>query len=158
VTIPIPIPRIGLSANFQVAAERNGGNWDVVLKVFPFSLVIDLRPFVDQIVDALRNVVHDTLGRIPLIGGMLEGLVDAVLNALRSVIDTILGAIVAFIKQVVVLIDLFSPTIPFKVTEIAAKQTLLAAGAPGDREVSLSIAALIPVVANQELVLVAAFA
>jgi hypothetical protein len=158
VTIPVPIPQVGLSANFQVAAQRDGDNWDVILKVFPFSILFDLSPTVNQIADAVKNVVHDTLGRIPLIGGLIEGLVDAVINALRSILVAVLGAITAFMKQLIILIDLFSPTIPFTVTQIPVRQRLLATGAPGDREVDLNVATLSPSVASQELVIAATFA
>lgn len=145
-TISVPLlpiliyPPIGLSVNFQVAAQQDGGNWDVILKVYPFSLLVDLTPSENTIIDGVEAAVRDTLGQIPLIGDLIDDLVDTVLNALRAVIDAILGDIEAFLKQLIILIDLFSPTVPFRVAQIPAIQKVIPAGGPGEAEVDLTIA------------------
>lgn len=143
--ILIPLP-IALSVNFQVAAQKDGSNWDVVLKVFPFSILIDLSPAVNTIVDAVESAVRNTLGQIPLIGSLIDGLVDQVLNTLKGIIDAILAAIEDFLKQLIVLIDLFSPTVPFQVAQIPATQKLLGAGGLGDNEVDLTVTGVTPAI------------
>ncbi len=143
---PILVPPIGLSVNFQVSAQQDGSNWDVILKVFPFSILVDLTPSVNTIIDAVESAVRNTLGQIPLIGNLIDDLVDGVLNALRAVIDAILAAIEDLLKQLIILIDLFSPTVPFRIAQIAATQKVLPAGGPGDAEVDLTISAVTPTI------------
>jgi len=149
ISVPLPpilVPPIGLSVNFQVAAQQDGSNWDVILKVFPFSILIDLTPTVNTVIDAVEAAVRNTLGQIPGIGSLIDDLVDGVLNALQAVIDTILGAVEDLLKQLIDLIDLFSPTVPFRITQIPATQKILPAGAPGDAEVDLTISSITPVI------------
>ncbi|PJG50034.1 hypothetical protein CVM73_38520 [Bradyrhizobium forestalis] len=142
-----------------MTAKQKGAEWDVILGIYPFSLQIDFTPTIDITIDAVERVVHDVLGGVPLIGDLIEGLVDSVLNALRSVIRAILAGLHSFIQQIINLIDVFSPTIPYKVTSFPAKQIFLPASGPGDREVSLSISAINqPTIINPEIVITANFA
>jgi hypothetical protein len=63
------------------------------------------------------------------------------------------------IQQIIILIDLFSPTIPFTVARIPAKQKMLGAGGPGDREVDLMITGVVPpAISSQEIVIAVNFA
>jgi hypothetical protein len=97
---------------------------------------------VNTIINSVEDVVNNTLGAIPLIGGLIAGLIDTVLNILRGVIDAILQSIADFIKALIILIDVFSPTIPFKITSFPARQTFIPAGSAGDGEVDLVISAV----------------
>ena len=46
VPVPIPIPPIGINADFGIAVYQQGNVWQVDLRVYPFSLYIDLTPSV----------------------------------------------------------------------------------------------------------------
>jgi hypothetical protein len=159
VPITIPVPPLGISAVFALSNKLNGNNWEIDLNVFPFSIQIDLTPSINAVIDAVESTLNGVLGNIPLIGGLISSLIDTVLNTLKGVIDSILGAISDFIRNMIYLIDLFSPTIPFHIADLPAVQRLLPAGsAAGDREVDLTISSLSSTILNQELVVTASFA
>jgi hypothetical protein len=158
VTIPIPILRVNLSAFFQVAVEQSGNNWNVILKVYPLSIQIDLTPTINAILDRMKEYVRQVLGGIPLIGDLIAGFIDGIINTLRNVIVGVLNAISALIRQVIILIDLFSPTIPFKVASLPSRQIMIPAGDEGDGEVDLTIASVIATVADPEIRIAATFA
>ncbi|TPL79871.1 hypothetical protein FJ950_27030 [Mesorhizobium sp. B2-3-14] len=158
VTVPIPILKVNLSAFFQLAVAQSGDNWDVILKVFPLSLQIDLTPTINAIIDRVREFVHRTLGGIPLIGNLIAGLLDSVINALRGIIVGVLNAIAALVRQMIILIDLFSPTIPFKIASLPSRQVILPAGDEGDGEVDLTIASVSTRIVDPEIQIAIAFA
>jgi hypothetical protein len=157
IPIPIPIPPLGLSADFGVGVQQRGASWQVDLNLYPFSLYIDLTPTVDLIIDTAKAFVRDTIGRIPLVGGLLEGLVDTVLNALRSVLDAILTAIKELIRTIILGLDLFSPTIPVPIQQIPARQIIMPASGPGDGDVALNISAVSLALNAGDLVLALSF-
>ncbi|RWE08330.1 MAG: hypothetical protein EOS23_23940 [Mesorhizobium sp.] len=162
VPIPLPILRMKLSPFFQLAAEKAGDNWDILMKVFPASL-LSLRPdleyyLVDRIINPLRETVRRVLSGIPLIGGLIANLVNSVLSALRSVVSGIIRGISELVRQVIIMINLFSPTIPFKIASMPARQIILPKGDVGEGEVSLTISDVSTTVADPEIQLGIAFA
>jgi hypothetical protein len=160
IQIPVIVPPIGVSLDFAILPPYQDGDvWRVDLGAYPFSLNFDLTPSINAILDKAKQVVHDILGQIPLIGDLIDGLVDTVINGLKAVINTILGAIHDFIEALIRLVDVFSPTIHFHAFKLSANQKILPAGGPGDREVDLIIAALAAqVTTDKELLLTTDFA
>ena len=144
IPIIIPVPPLGLSLDFTIPTPYQDGDvWRIDLAAKVFSLVIDLTPSIDLIIDQAEAAVHDTLGQIPAIGDLIDGLVDTVLNALKSVINAVLAAISDLIEALVRLIDVISPSVPFHAFKLPITQKILAAGGPGDREVDLVISGLL---------------
>jgi hypothetical protein len=159
VTVPINLPfSVDVSADFGISVNSVGSNWEVDLLVYPFSLFIDLSPMVGVILNAVENQVDSVLNTIPLIGPLISWLVNMVIGALSSVLSAILNAISSFIHDVILLLDLFSPTIPVPLLTFAKTQAMLAAGGPSDPEVDITIAALGATIADHELVATADFA
>jgi hypothetical protein len=138
---------------------KNGGStWDIVLQVFPFSVVIDPSPMADLLIDAIKQEVHDKLDQIPLIGSLIADLIDTVIGALQSVLDTLFQAIDALIHEVILLLDVFSPTIPVKLISFNKVQVFLPAGGAGDNEVDVNMVSLSAHIASHELIGEAAIA
>jgi hypothetical protein len=159
VTIPINLPfSVNVSADFGISVQSAGANWEVDLLVFPFSLFIDLSPMAGVIINAIESQVDAVLNTIPLIGPLISWLVNMVIGALSGVLSTILSAISSFIHDVILLLDLFSPTIPVPILTFAKTQAMLPAGGPSDPEVDITIAALGATIADHELVATADFA
>lgn len=153
VHVPITLPfAVQLSADFNLAVANGGSTWDVVLQVFPLSIVIDLSPMIDLVINAIKQAVHDALDPIPLIGSLIADLINTVIGALQSVLDTIFQAIDALIHEVILLLDVFSPTIPFKLISFNKVQIFLPAGGPGDGEVDVTLASLAAHIADHELI------
>jgi hypothetical protein len=159
ITIPINLPfSVNVSADFGISVQSAGANWEVDLLVYPFSLFIDLSPMASVIINAIESQVDAVLNTIPLIGPLISSLVNMVIGALSGVLSTILNAISSFIHDVILLLDLFSPTIPVPILTFAKTQAMLPAGGPSDPEVDVTIAALGATIADHELVATANFA
>lgn len=159
ITIPINLPfSVNVSADFGLSVKDAGSNWEVDLLVFPFSPLIDLSPMADVITNQIETAVDGILNGIPLIGGLIAWLVNMVLGALSSVLTAILSTISSFIHDVILLLDLFSPTIPVPLLTFAKTQAMLPAGGPSDPEVDITIAALGAAINDHELVATADFA
>ncbi len=153
VPLSISLPfAVKLSADFNVVVADGGSTWDIVLEVFPLSIVIDLSPMIDAVVNAIKQAVHDALDPIPLIGSFIADLINTVIGALQSVLDAIFQAIDSLIHEVILMLDVFSPTIPFKLTSFNKVQVFLPAGGPGDGEVDVTLANLAAHIASHELV------
>lgn len=157
VSLTIPLS-LNISADFGIAVRDGGSTWDVVLLVYPFSLVIDPTPTINAILSAVEAQVDSVLNGIPLIGSLIADLVNAVIGALQSVISAIAGAIDALIHEVILLIDLFSPTIPVTLISFQKVEVVLPAGGPGDPDVDITLASLTAQIAQQELVAETTFA
>jgi hypothetical protein len=140
------------SADFNVKVKDGGSKWNVVLEVFPFSIVIDPSPMADLFIDAIKQAVHDALDPIPLIGDLIADLIVTVIGALQSVLDAIFQAIDALIHEVVLLLDVFSPTIPFTLISFNKVQVFLPAGGAGDGEVDVKLAKLAARISSHELI------
>lgn len=153
VHVPITLPfAVKLSTDFNLVVADGGSTWDIVLDVFPLSIVIDLSPMVDVVLDAIKQAVHDKLDPIPLIGSLIADLINTVIGALQSVLDTIFQAIDNLIHEVILMLDVFSPTIPFKLMSFNKVQVFLPAGGPGDGEVDVTLAALAAHIDDHELI------
>jgi hypothetical protein len=140
------------SADFDVKVKDGGSTWDIVLLVYPLSIVIDPSPMADLLIDAIKQEVHNQLDPIPGIGSLLADLIDTVIGALQSVLDAIFQAIDALIHEVTLLLDVFSPTIPFKLVSFNKVQVFLPAGGLGDGEVDVTLAKLDAHIADHELI------
>jgi hypothetical protein len=114
--------------------------------------VIDPTPTINAILDAVKNAVDGVLNGIPLIGPLIADLVNLVIGALQSVISLIAGAIDALIHEVILLIDIFSPTVPVKLLSFNKVEVIIPASGPGDPDVDLTLASLTAQIAQQELV------
>lgn len=159
VTIPLTIPlSLNISADFGLQVRDGGSTWDIVLLIFPFSLVIDPTPTINAILNAVKAAVDGVLNGIPLIGGLIADLVNLVIGALQGVISLIAGAIDALIHEVILLIDIFSPTIPVTLISFNKVEAMLPAGGPGDAEVDITLASLTAQITQQELVAETSFA
>jgi hypothetical protein len=159
ITIPINFPfSVNVSADFGISVRDTGTSWEVDLLVFPFSLFIDLSPMVSVILNAIETAVDGVLNTIPLIGGLIAGLVNTVIGALSGVLSSILSTISSFVHDVILLLDLFSPTIPVPLLTFAKTQVILPAGGPPDPAVDITIAALGAIINDHELVATADFA
>jgi hypothetical protein len=159
VTVPLAVPiDLKVSADFGIAVRDGGSKWDIVLLVFPFSLVIDPTPMISAILDAVKATVDGVLNGIPLIGSLIADLVNLVIGALQSVIALVADAIDALIHEVVLLLDIFSPTIPLTLIAFDKVETIIAASGPADPDVDLTIATLAANIAQHELVATADFA
>ena len=154
-TLPFAVK---FSADFDVTVKNGGSTWDIVLQVFPFSVVIDPSPMADLLIDAIKQEVHDKLDQIPLIGSLIADLIDTVIGALQSVLDTLFQAIDALIHEVILLLDVFSPTIPVKLISFNKVQVFLPAGGAGDNEVDVNMLSLSAHIASHELIGEAAIA
>jgi hypothetical protein len=153
VHVPITLPfAVQFSADFNFTVADGGSTWDIVLQVFPLSIVIDPSPMVDLVIDAIKKKVHDALDPIPLIGPLIADLINTVIGALQGVLDAIFQAIDALIHEVILLLDVFSPTIPFKLISFNKVQVFLPAGGPGDGEVDVTLASLAAHIADHELI------
>jgi hypothetical protein len=140
------------SADFNVTAEDGGTTWDIVLHVFPLSIVFDPSPMADLLINAIKQKVHDVLDSIPLIGSLIADLINTVIGTLQSVLNAIFDAIDALIHEVILMIDVFSPTIPFKLISFNKTQAFLPAGGPGDGEVDVTLTLLKAHIADHELI------
>jgi hypothetical protein len=140
------------SADFDVKVMDGGSKWNIVLLVFPLSIVIDPSPMADLLLKAIKQAVHDALDPIPLIGGLIADLIDTVIGALQSVLDAIFQAIDVLIHAVVLLLDVFSPTIPFNLISFNKLQAFLPAGGPGDGEVDVTLTNLAARISDRELI------
>jgi hypothetical protein len=159
ITVPINLPfSVNVSADFGLSVRDAGTNWEVDLLVFPFSLLIDLSPMATVILNAIESAIDGALNNIPLIGGLIAWLVNMVLGALNSVLLAILSTFSSFVHDVILLLDLFSPTIPVPLLTFAKTQAMLPAGGPSDPEVDITIAALGASINDHELVATADFA
>lgn len=153
VTVPLTIPlSLNISADFGIQVRDGGSTWDMVLLIFPFSLVIDPTPTINAILDAVKNAVDGVLNGIPLIGPLIADLVNLIIGALQSVISLIAGAIDALIHEVILLIDIFSPTVPVKLLSFNKVEVIIPASGPGDPDVDLTLVSLTAQIAQQELV------
>ena len=153
INIPLTIPlSLNISADFGIQVRDGGSTWDIVLLVFPFSLVIDPTPTINAILNAVKNTVDGALNGIPLIGPLIADLVNLVIGALQSVISLIAGAIDALIHEVILLIDVFSPTIPVTLLSFNKTEVMIPASGPGDPDVDLTLASLTAQIAQHELV------
>ena len=153
VHVPITLPfAVKFSADFNLTVADGGSTWDIVLQVFPLSILIDPSPMVDLVIAAIKQAVHDALDPIPLIGSLIADLINTVIGALQSVLDTIFQAIDALIHEVILLLDVFSPTIPFKLISFNKVQVFLPAGGLGDGEVDVTLANLAAHIADHELI------
>jgi hypothetical protein len=112
----------------------------------------------DLLIDAIKQEVHDKLDQIPLIGSLIADLIDTVIGALQSVLDTLFQAIDALIHEVILLLDVFSPTIPVKLISFNKVQVFLPAGGAGDNEVDVNMVSLSAHIASHELIGEAAIA
>lgn len=160
-TVPINLPfSVNVSADFGVSVRSIGPNWEVDLLVYPFSLFIDLSPMASVILNAIENAVSNALSVIPGIGSLIADLINAVLSTLNGLISAILSAISSFIHDVILLLDLFSPTIPVPLLTFSKAQAILPAGfpMPPDPEVDLTIATLGADIEDHEMVVTADFA
>lgn len=160
-TVGVNLPfSVNASAEFGISVQSVGSNWEIDLLVFPFSLSIDLSPSAGLIISAIQAQVSATLGSIPLIGGLIAGLVNTVIGALTGVLAAILSAISGFINGLIMLLNLFSLTIPVPLLTFAKTQAFLPAGVPSasDPEVAMTIPALSATILDQELVATANFA
>jgi hypothetical protein len=79
-------------------------------------------------------------------------LINTVIGALQSVLDAIFQAIDALIHEVILLLDVFSPTIPFKLISFNKVQVFLPAGGLGDNEVDVNLVSLSAHIADHELI------
>jgi hypothetical protein len=159
IDVPLTIPlSVNVSADFGLEVTDGGTKWNVVLLVYPLSLVIDPTPTISAILNAVEAYVDGVLNGIPLIGGLIADLVNAIIGALQSVIGAIAGAIDTLIHEVILLIDIFSPTIPITLISFNKVEVVLPASGPGDPDVDITIAALTAQIAQQELVAAASFA
>jgi hypothetical protein len=149
VTLPFAVK---FSADFNVTVEDGGSTWDIVLHVFPLSIVLDLSPMFDVLINAIKQAVHDVLDPIPLIGSLIADLIDTVIGVLQGLLDAIFQAIDALIHEVILLLDVFSPTIPFKLISFNKVQVFLPAGGPGDGEVDVKLTNLAAHIAAHELI------
>jgi len=160
-TIGVNIPfSVNATAEFGVSVQSVGTNWEVDLLVFPFSLSIDLSPSAPLIISAIQAQVSATLGSIPGIGGLLAGLVNTVIGAFTGVLSLILSAISGFVNGLIMLLNIFSLTVPVPLLTFAKTQPFLPAGVPSaaDPEVDVTIPALAASILDQELVATANFA
>jgi hypothetical protein len=157
VSLTIPLS-LDISADFGLQVEDGGTTWDVDLLIFPFSLVIDPSPIADAILNAVKAEVDSVLNGIPLIGPLIADLVDTVIGALESVIDLIAGAIDALIHEVILLLDIFSPTIPITLVSFNKIEEILPAGGPGDGAVDINLTSLTARIDQHELVAEASIA
>lgn len=154
-TVGVTLPfSVNASAEFGVSVQSVGSNWEVDLLVFPFSLSIDLSPSAPLIISAIQAEVSATLGAIPGIGSLLAGLVNTVIGALTGVLSGILSIISAFVNGVIMLLNLFSLTVPVPLLTFAKTQPFLPAGVPlaSDPEVDVTIPALAATIVDKELV------
>lgn len=140
------------SADFDVQVKNGGATWDIVLLVYPFSVVIDPSPMADLLLNAIKQEVHNLLDPIPGIGSVIADLINTVIGALQSVLDAIFQAIDALIHEVILLLDVFSPTIPFKLISFNKVQVFLPAGGLGDNEVDVNLVSLSAHIADHELI------
>jgi hypothetical protein len=160
-TIGVNIPfSVNVTAEFGLSVQSSGPNWEIKLLVFPFSLSIDLSPSAPLIISAIQAQVSATLGSIPGIGGLLAGLVNTVIGALTPVLSLILSAISGFVNGVIMLLNIFSLTVPITLLTFAKTQAFLPANvpSPGDPEVDVTIPLLTASILDQELVATANFA
>ena len=143
---------VDVSTQFMIGTRSNGANWELTLLVSPFSLFIDPTPMVALVINAVQNIVSNTLGAIPLIGGLIAGLVNTVLGSLNSVLTPILTVIANFIRSVLFTLDLLSPTIPIPLKSFPKRLVMLPASGPADPEVALMITAVAASVLDHEIV------
>lgn len=148
---------VNFSVDFGMRVTERSTTWDIGLLVYPFSFVVDTTPMINTIITAIQKEVDRVLHEIPGIGDLIAHLIDLVINVLEGVIKLIVGAFDVLIHEVV-LLDVFSPTIPVKLLSIAKKQVFLAASGPDDPEVDLLLNSLSAYIAQHELVAEAAFA
>ncbi|MFO1108497.1 MAG: hypothetical protein U1E61_04885 [Bradyrhizobium sp.] len=143
---------VNFSADFDVKVQNGGSTWDIVLLVYPFSIVIDPSPMADLLLDAIKQKVHDLLDPFPIVGSVIADIIDTVISTLQGVLDAIFQAIDALIHEVILLLDVFSPTIPFKLVSFKKVQAFLPAGGPGDNEVDVNLISLSAHIAGHELI------
>jgi hypothetical protein len=159
VTVPLTIPLAAkVSADFGIEVRDGGSTWNVVLLVYPFSFVLDFSPMVDVILDAIKAEVHAKLDPIPIIGSIIADLINTVIGALQSVLNAIFAAIDALIHEVVLLIDIFSPTIPVTLLSFNKVEVMIPASGPGDPDVDVILASLAAHISQHELVATTDFA
>ncbi len=154
VGVTLPIALTITSLDFGILVQSTPTTWVIGILLVPFSLAIDLSPEAGAIINAISAQVHSALNGIPLIGGLLAGLVDIVLNALTPVLGAILGTISGFINTVLMLLNLFSLTIPVPLLPFNKIQPALPANFPqlGDLEVDITLAALNANILDHELI------
>jgi hypothetical protein len=143
----------GLSASFSFRVDDLGPKWGIVLLIDPFSARFDLTPMGPLIIAAIQNEVSNTLGAIPLIGGLIAGLVNAVIGAFLGVLTPILGAFSSLINLVLSLLDLLNINIPYTLLTFDKTQTFVPANTPllGDAPVNMTLALLQAEVLDHEL-------
>lgn len=144
----------GLDASFGFRVDDLGTQWGIVLLVDPFSPRFDLTPMGPLIIAAIQAKVTALLSGIPLIGGLIAGLVNTVIGAFSGVLGALLGAFGFLINAVLSLLDLLNVTIPFVLQRFDKTQTFIPANMPlaGDAPVKLTLAALVAQVLDRELV------
>jgi hypothetical protein len=143
----------GLSASFGLRVDDLGTKWGIVLLIDPFSARFDLTPMGPLIIAAIQNEVSNTLGAIPLIGGLIAGLVNTVIGAFSGVLTPILGAFSSLINLVLSLLDLLNVNIPYTLLTFDKTQTFVPANTPllGDAPVNMTLALLQAEVLDREL-------
>jgi len=154
VSLSLPIAVTITSLDFGILVQSNPTTWVIGILVHPFSLAIDLSPEAGAITSAISAAVHSALSSIPLIGDLIADLIDIVLNALTPLLGAILSAISGFINAVLMLLNLFSLTIPVPLLTFDKTQPALPANfpMPGDLEVDINIASLSANILDHELV------
>lgn len=143
-----------LDASFGFRVDDLGSQWGIVLLVDPFSPRFDLTPMGPLIIAAIQAEVTSKLSAIPLIGGLIAGLVNTVIGAFSGVLGALLGAFGFLINTVLSLLDLLDVTIPFVLLRFDKTQIFIPANVPlgGDAPVKLTLAALGAQVLDRELV------
>ena len=143
-----------LDVSFGFRVDDLGSQWGIVLLVNPFSPRFDLSPMGPVIMAAIQNEVSSRLSTIPLIGGLIAGLINTVLGAFTPVLSLLIAAFGFLINAVLSLLDLLDVTIPFVLMRFDKTQTFIPANKPlaGDAPVNLTLAALQANVLDRELV------
>ena len=155
ISVGLTLPfNFNMDASFGFRVDDLGSQWGIVLLVDPFSPRFDLSPMGPALIAAIQAEVTSKLSGIPLIGGLLAGLVNAVIGAFTPVATLLVDSFGFLINSVLELLDLLNVTIPFVLMKFAKTQTFIPGGVPlgGDAPVNLTLAALQARVLDRELV------
>jgi len=161
VTVGVNLPfAFNLDVSFGFRVDDLGSQWGIDLLIDPFSPRFDLSPMGPVIIAAIQAQVSATLGTIPLIGGLIAGLVNTVIGTLTPLVSGIITAFGDLINLILSLLDLLNVSIPFTLLKFDKTQTFLPANVPlmGDAPVNMTLAVLQAQVLDRELVAEASLA
>jgi hypothetical protein len=155
INVPVTLPfAFDLDVSFGFQVNNLGSQWGIDLLIDPFSPRFDLTPMGPAIIAAIQAEVSAKLGSIPLIGGLIAGLINIVIGAFTPLLSGIFGAFGVLINLVLSLLDLLNVSIPFNLLKFDKQQTFIPANIPliGDAPVKMVLAALQANVLDRELV------